>query len=327
MSSASTHPVRRLSLYCPDLNKNWYNFLITPSMTWEDMIVSIQAAFQYHDPVWLLDINGEPFSKNADVFNLASVQNGEELLIQLREGFRIVGPLDLEVVLYLEESDPGALETTLRKTKPAEKRVHMERLRRRDGIARKNICRIVLPHSEVMELVAAVNKVSDTMLKRTYSASKTLDDISNNWRVRTTEKTKDLTNDLRCLAMIDILSKALSGQHYLGEGFLLAATKARIESGGPSELKQIQETTKDNKAVSKRFDRSKSYKAGKKGEAATVRYNNDADYMGEDAAEAAYPGKGKGKAMGMLAGRLEKTLLPDNHMDSDDDKDDSDYVE
>jgi hypothetical protein len=32
--------------------------------------------------------------------------------------------------------------------------------------------------------------------------------------------------------------------------------------------------------------------------------------MGEDAAEAAYPGKGKGKAMGMLAGRLEKTLLP-----------------
>lgn len=83
-------------------------------MTWEDMIVSIQAAFQYHDPVWPLDINGEPFSKTADVFNLASIQNGEELLIQLREGFRIVGPLDLEVVLYLEESDPGALETTLR---------------------------------------------------------------------------------------------------------------------------------------------------------------------------------------------------------------------
>jgi hypothetical protein len=200
-----------------------------------------------------------------------------------------------------------------------------------------------------MELVAALNKVSDTMLKRTYSASKTLDDISNNWRVRTTEKTKDLTNVLRCLAMIDIFSKALPGQHYLGEGFLLAATKARIESGGPSELKHIQvqdvlnaiqnlyeaagaigstwETTKDNKAITKRFDRSKSYKAGKKGEAATARYNNDAEYMGEDAAEAAYPGKGKGKAMGMLAGRLEKTLLPDNHMDSDDDKDDSDYVE
>jgi hypothetical protein len=115
----------------------------------------------------------------------------------------------------------------------------MEKLRRRDGIARKNICRIVLPRSEVMELVAALNKVSDTMLKRTYSASKTLDDISNNWRVRTTEKTKDLTNDLRCLTMIDIFSKALPGQHYLGEGFLLAATKSRIESGGPSELKHI----------------------------------------------------------------------------------------
>lgn len=114
MSSASTHPIRRLSLYCPDLNKNWYNFLITPSMTWEDMIVSIQAAFQYHDPVWPLDINGEPFSKTADIFNLASIQNGEELLVQLKEGLRIVGSLDLEVVLYLVENDPSALETTLR---------------------------------------------------------------------------------------------------------------------------------------------------------------------------------------------------------------------
>ncbi|CAN9084559.1 unnamed protein product [Alternaria alternata] len=294
MSSASTHPVRRLSLYCPDLNKNWYNFLITPSMTWEDMIVSIQAAFQYHDPVWPLDINGEPFSKTADVFNLASVQNGEELLIQLREGFRIVGPLDLEVVLYLEESDPGALETTLRKAKPAEKR---------------NICRIVLPHSEVMELVAALNKVSDTMLKRSYSASKALDDISNNWRVRTTEKTKDLTNVLRHIQVQDVLN----------------AIQNLYEAAGA--IGSTWETTKDNKAITKRFDRSKSYKAGKKGEAATARYNNDAEYMGEDAAEAAYPGKGKGKAMGMLAGRLEKTLLPDNHMDSDDDKDDSDYVE
>jgi hypothetical protein len=112
MPSASTHPVRRLSLYCPDLNKNWYNFLITPSMTWEDMIVSIQA-----------DINGEPFSKTADVFNLPSIQNGEELLIQLREGFRIVGPLDLEVVLYLEENDPGALETTLRVSYCNEERI------------------------------------------------------------------------------------------------------------------------------------------------------------------------------------------------------------
>jgi hypothetical protein len=83
-------------------------------MTWEDMIVSIQAAFQYHDPVWPLDINGEPFSKTADIFNLASIQNGEELLVQLKEGLRIVGSLDLEVVLYLVENDPSALETTLR---------------------------------------------------------------------------------------------------------------------------------------------------------------------------------------------------------------------
>ncbi|KAH8636433.1 hypothetical protein IG631_08268 [Alternaria alternata] len=48
--------------------------------------------------------------------------------------------------------------------------------------------------------------------------------------------------------------------------------------------------------------------------------------MGEDAAEAAYPGKGKGKAVGMLTGRLEKTMLPDNFM-GDDSDDEGDYVE
>ena len=45
--------------------------------------------------------------------------------------------------------------------------------------------------------------------------------------------------------------------------------------------------------------------------------------MGENVAEAAYPGKGK--AMNMLAGRLEKTMLPDTVIEDDDD--DSDHEE
>jgi hypothetical protein len=233
------------------------------------------------------------------------------------------------------------------------KRIHMEILRRRNAVARKNICRIVLPHSDIMERVAALNKIPESMLKRTYSVSRTQGHIQDNWRVRTTEKTKDLTKDLRCLAMIDIFSKALSGQHLLGEGFLIAAAKARIEAGGPSEPEEIQEQdvldaiknlyeaadaigstwddTNDNNAIGKRTNRKKSYMAGKKSEEATARDNADAEYMGEEAAEAVYPGKGKGKgkAVDMLAGRLEKTMLPDNFMDDadydDDDDDDEDY--
>lgn len=78
-----------------------------------------------------------------------------------------------------------------------------------------------------------------------------------------------------------------------------------------------------------------AYNERRKGEAATARENAAAEDMGEEAAEAAYPGKGKGKAVDMLAGRLEKTVLPDVMPDDDDDEeseeedddDDPDYVE
>ncbi|CAI9637119.1 unnamed protein product [Alternaria burnsii] len=226
----------------------------------------------------------------------------------------------------------------------------MEKLRRRDGVARKNICRIVLPYSEVQKRIAKVKAASQSELKQAYSSSDCGGYLTEHWRVHTTEKTKGLTNDLRCYAMINIFSEALSGQHYLGEAFLFNATKARIEAGGSSESKDIQvqdvldaiqtlseaadaidstwDGTKGDKAIGKRTNRKEEYTARKKGEAAAVRYNDDAEHMGEDAAEAAYPGRGKGKAVGMLTGRLEKTMLPDNFMSDDyDDEDDSDYVE
>lgn len=78
------------------------------------MIVSTQDALQYHDEVWPLDINGEPFYDTDPVFNFANIQNVEKLLIKLRQGFCVTGPLDLEVVLYLEKENHHALKTTLR---------------------------------------------------------------------------------------------------------------------------------------------------------------------------------------------------------------------
>jgi hypothetical protein len=115
MSSSNTNKARNLSLYCPDLNKEVFNFILTPSMTWDDIMVSIQAALQCQGKeVWPLDINGEPFYDTDAAFNFASIQDGEELFVKLREGFRITALPDLEVVLYLEEEDPDALPKPLK---------------------------------------------------------------------------------------------------------------------------------------------------------------------------------------------------------------------
>jgi len=144
--------------------------------------------------------------------------------------------------------------------------------------------------------------------------------------------------------MIDIFSKILPGQHLLGEDLLITAANARVRASGLSGSRGIVEQdlldaiqnlyeaanaidstwddTKENRAINKRADRIEAYNERRKVEAATARENAAAEDMGEEAAEAAYPGKGKGKAVDMLAGRLEKTVLPD-----DDDDDDPDYVE
>ena len=229
----------------------------------------------------------------------------------------------------------------------------MEKLRRRDGIEMRNICRIVLPHSEVKKLISKMNGVSQHKFKDAYSVANSIIAIRNNWRVRTTDQTKHLLKDPRCVAMISILSKALPGQHLLGEDFLVAAMNARIAASGSSEPKRLLEQdvldaihnlyetadaidstwndSKATKAINKRADRMEAYGSRKTGEAATAFANAEAEDMGEEAAEAAYIGKGKGKAADKLAGRLEKTKLPDNVMDDEDevadDDDDPDYVD
>ena len=229
----------------------------------------------------------------------------------------------------------------------------MDKLRRRDCIAQKNICRILLPHSEVKKQLVKMNSVSQHKFKDAYSVANSIIAIRNHWRVRTTDQTKHLLKDPRCVAMISILSKALPGQHLLGEDFLVAAMNARIAASGSSEPKRLLEQdvldaihnlyetadaidstwndSKATKAINKRADRMEAYGSRKTGEAATAFANAEAEDMGEEAAEAAYIGKGKGKAADKLAGRLEKTKLPDNVMDDEDevadDDDDPDYVD
>jgi hypothetical protein len=89
-------------------------------------------------------------------------------------------------------------------------------LRRADGIARVNVCRIVLPHTDIQEMLNAVDNASAMLFKRTYSVSNSVPIIKDNWRVRPNFKANYKANQ-KCMAYIAVLSEALCGQHLLGE--------------------------------------------------------------------------------------------------------------
>jgi len=115
MSSSSTNQSRLLTLYDMDSGKQWSDFLLTSSMTWNDMIVSMQTALgRQGQELWPHDRNGEPFLDTDAVFNFASIANGEKLIVTIREGTRVTSYLDLEYTLYLEEEDADALPVPLK---------------------------------------------------------------------------------------------------------------------------------------------------------------------------------------------------------------------
>jgi ElaB/YqjD/DUF883 family membrane-anchored ribosome-binding protein len=213
-------------------------------------------------------------------------------------------------------------------------------LRRADGIARVNVCRIVLPHTDIQEMLNAVDNASAMLFKRTYSVSNSVRIIKDNWHARPNFKANYNVSQ-KCIA---ILSEALCGQHLLGEDFIDDAVWARIEAGGENETQDIQEQDildaiqnlyeaadvidsawDDNKAAKaniKGKGHKQVYKTRKQMEQATAIGNAAREAMGEEAAEAAYVGKGKVKAVDDdLAGRLQKTTVPDNTMAEDDSED------
>ena len=114
MSSSAAIGLRVLTLFDVDSRKDWFNFLLYRSMTWNDMVVSMQAALKRDgQELWVHDRNGEPLTDTDPVFNMASIAGREVLLVTIRENTRVTTGKDLEVVLYLEEEDPNALQTTL----------------------------------------------------------------------------------------------------------------------------------------------------------------------------------------------------------------------
>jgi hypothetical protein len=219
-------------------------------------------------------------------------------------------------------------------------------LRRRDGINRINICCIVLPHSEIKAKLTALGKANAATFQRWYSVAKSTTTFKDNWHARPNFKANYKVSQ-KCMAYIAILSEALCGQRLLGEDFIDDAVWARIEAGGENETRDIQEqdvldaiqnlyeaadavdsawddtkTTKENIKEHK-----KAYKTRKQMEEATALGDAAREAMGEEAAEAAYVGKGKGKAVeDELAGRLGKTSIPDNTM-AENESEDSELVQ
>ena len=108
---------RVVQLYCPDREATVDNFMITPSMTYKDVVAAIMAAFRRHKikEAWPCDINGEPLFANAGCpSTIDDVVHGERLLIALEKDSPIYPEPPLEVVLYLDGDDlPKPLRVSL----------------------------------------------------------------------------------------------------------------------------------------------------------------------------------------------------------------------
>jgi hypothetical protein len=99
---------RIVELYCPEYESTTEHFMITPSMNYTDIIVSVRAAFRNRHElvdIHLCDINGEPlFDDDECPSSVSAIADGERILIAVN-GERIPPEPRLEVVLFLEDDN------------------------------------------------------------------------------------------------------------------------------------------------------------------------------------------------------------------------------
>ncbi|KAF1832094.1 hypothetical protein BDW02DRAFT_600264 [Decorospora gaudefroyi] len=354
MSSSSSQKkrVRVLQLHYIDSRlgesgETYKDYFLTPSMTWGVFMMNLRASCSIRKimygsgppqpgkpEVYPHDINGEPLFDNTHdtPFIFDNIQNSEHLLIAFAKDKRLRSQLPLKVVLFLE-AEGAELSSSLMALTATERRNYLMTLRRRDAVFRKNICRIVLPHSAVKDSLNNIGNVSDRAFLRLYSVSNSINSIKNNWNARPAwEPAYKVTQ--KGMAYIGVLAEALCGQQLLAEDLLADAAQARMEAGGASGPTNLQEqdvlaaiqnlyearaavdSTWTNTQINPASSRPQAWQERKQRATAAARAN----------ADAAYIGKGKGKAVETdLAGKLGRAKLPNNYMPEDsDDSDDSD---
>ncbi|KAI4925566.1 hypothetical protein J4E85_007445 [Alternaria conjuncta] len=105
----------KVELYCPETGDKADNFLITPSMTHDDIIFNVERTLRLRDQeIWACDINGELlYNSDMNSFHFNNVADGEKLLIGTYDYHRIRPEPELEVVLYLDDTS-GLLKRSLR---------------------------------------------------------------------------------------------------------------------------------------------------------------------------------------------------------------------
>jgi hypothetical protein len=97
---------RIIELYVPEYEIGFDHFMITPSMTYKDIVMSVRATFRNTHELGkfhLCDINGEPlFEDENNPSSVSAIANGERILIAIDDE-RIPPEPRLEVELFLED--------------------------------------------------------------------------------------------------------------------------------------------------------------------------------------------------------------------------------
>ncbi|KAI4656723.1 uncharacterized protein J4E78_006614 [Alternaria triticimaculans] len=324
----------KVELYCPETGDKADNFLITPSMTHDDIIFNIERTLRLRDQeIWACDINGELlYNSDMNSFHFNNVADGEKLLIGTYDYHRISPEPELEVVLYLDDTS-GLLKRSLRSLGKEALRNHMSKLRRCDAPLRKNVLRLVKPYSRIASLIKDFDSANAKRLKQKYSVSASKRDIKSFWWIEDTA----MKFEPGVLALMAILAEATAGNDEIASDALIDAKKARLDNT-PWGSKELQEEdvreaikalyeaadaldsvwpeTKDNKKITVKNAKKERYaKASGKGKAV----KRDAD-LGEEAFEAAHPGTMASREMDGLAGLIGKSKLPDTTVSDDSDE-------
>ncbi|KAF1912685.1 hypothetical protein BDU57DRAFT_598114 [Ampelomyces quisqualis] len=325
-TTSTTKRARVVQLYCPEYDVTTSNFMITPSMEYNDVLVHVRASFRGHnlDDIRLCDINGEPLYDNDDSPScFSAVVSGERILIAVGDE-RIRPEPELKVEMFLEDD---SLPKPLRKLSREDRRNHLRSLRRADALPRLNILRLTLPHSDVISALTELDKANDYKMSRTYSTHASHRIITSNWHVK-----KMFNADLKCLATIAILSGATCGQSLVIEDMLIDAMLARRQRDGVTDgvsaedarevmldlysraggVGSVWPETKVNHTMGQRKEKKGAYEKAKKKEAkAGLEDTEDADVVA----------RRSGQEVDKLAGRLGKARVPDDRVLESDDED------
>jgi hypothetical protein len=104
-SSSTTKRAHVLQLYLPEHDITFNNFMVTPSMEYDDVFTHVKASFRKHNlkDIRLCDINGEPIYDYDDSPSCFSVvAHGERILIAVDDE-RIRPKPELQVQMFLED--------------------------------------------------------------------------------------------------------------------------------------------------------------------------------------------------------------------------------